>query len=195
MMRSMAESLAQVTDTIARDDVTAFLAAILDARRIFVLGMGRSGLVACVFAMRLTHLGIPTYVVGETIVPQVTTGSMAGDLLILFSSTGRDGVATRFAVKAAHTGGAAICVVTGNRDSPAGQIAHYIIEIPCDPFLRPDAREERTCFSPLGTFFETAAWVFADAVISGLMAAKGVSVETMGTTHANLLGLFLIPDD
>lgn len=51
---------------------------------IFVLGEGRSGLMAKSFAMRLMHLGFHVFVVGETITPSI----QPGDLLIAVSGFG-----------------------------------------------------------------------------------------------------------
>ena len=38
------------------------------------MGAGRSGLVAKAFAMRLMHLGLEAFVVGETITPALNKG-------------------------------------------------------------------------------------------------------------------------
>ena len=58
-----------------------FSPKILNARRIYVMGAGRSGLVAKGFAMRLMHLGFQSYVVGETITPAL----QKGDVIVIFS--------------------------------------------------------------------------------------------------------------
>ena len=55
------------------------------APRIFVAGVGRSGLCMRALGMRLMHLGKTVYVVGETITPSIA----AEDLLILGSGSGR----------------------------------------------------------------------------------------------------------
>jgi 6-phospho-3-hexuloisomerase len=177
MMRLMSENLAQMTNGIAKDDINAFLSGILAARRVFVLGVGRSGLVAAAFAMRLIHLGIPAFVIGETIVPRLAEMGRVGDLLVVFSSTGRQGVTAGIAA------------------DPVGKIADHVILFECDDYQRECAERGWSCFAPLGTCFETTAWVFADAAVSGIMEAKGIDAKTMGSIHANLMGLFLIPDD
>lgn len=40
-------------------------------KRIFILGAGRSGLMAKGFAMRLMHIGYTVFVIGETITPAI----------------------------------------------------------------------------------------------------------------------------
>jgi hypothetical protein len=42
---------------------------VLNARRIFIAGAGRSGLAVRAFAMRLMQMGLAAYVVGETVTP------------------------------------------------------------------------------------------------------------------------------
>jgi 6-phospho-3-hexuloisomerase len=53
-------------------------------RRIFTVGMGRSGFVARAFALRLMNLGFNVYFLGETITP----AAEKGDLLVAISGTG-----------------------------------------------------------------------------------------------------------
>ena len=58
--------------------------AILKAKRIFVAGAGRSGMMARCFVMRLMHMGLQAYMVGEVVTP----GIAAGDLLLIASGSG-----------------------------------------------------------------------------------------------------------
>ena len=84
MMSLMASRVDSIAQEISADQVDAFLNAILTAERIYVMGAGRSGLVAKSFAMRLMHTGFTAYVVGETITPAVDTH----DLIVAFSGSG-----------------------------------------------------------------------------------------------------------
>src|SRR3990170_987611 len=76
---------------------------IASAKRVFVYGVGRSGLVARAFAMRLTQLGLDTFFIGETITPIVKMG----DLVIIVSSTGTTMSAVQTANIAPRPGGGA----------------------------------------------------------------------------------------
>jgi len=67
MMRLMASKIRAIANIISDEDVEAFIRELLNAKRIYVMGAGRSGLVAKAFAMRLMHLGLQAFVVGETI--------------------------------------------------------------------------------------------------------------------------------
>ena len=69
----------------AEEDIfAAFTGRIMASKRIFIVGMGRSGLVGKFFGMRLMHLGKTVYIVGETNTPSIADG----DLLIAVSGSG-----------------------------------------------------------------------------------------------------------
>jgi len=189
-MQLMASKIRAIAQSIADADVEAFLAEILNARRIYVMGAGRSGLVAKGFAMRLMHLGLQSYVVGETITPSL----QKGDVIVIFSGSGR----TKTVADIAETGkeiGAHICLITSNADSRIGKIAdcRVIIENQRDA-VRDDAAEfeirqvlgDHKSFAPLGTLFETASMVFSDAVISRLMEITKTDESALKNRHANI---------
>ncbi|MDD5187925.1 MAG: SIS domain-containing protein, partial [Methanoregula sp.] len=124
MMRLMASKIRTIADSMADEDVEKFIREILAARRIYVMGAGRSGLVAKAFAMRLMHLGLQAYVVGETITPALNVG----DVMVVFSGSGR----TKTVADISETGkeiGAHICLITSNADSRIGKIADCIVII------------------------------------------------------------------
>jgi len=173
MMQLMASKIRAISTTISDRDVDTFINELLHARRIYVMGAGRSGLVAKGFAMRLMHLGLQSYVVGETITPAL----QKGDVIVVFSGSGK----TKTVADIAETGkeiGAHICLITANADSRIGKIAdcRVIIEHQRDD-VEDDAVEfeirqvlgDHKSFAPLGTLFETTSMIFSDAVISRLM--------------------------
>lgn len=52
--------------------------------KIFVYGIGRSGLIAKMFAMRLMHLNYLVYIIGDVTTPSITSN----DLIIIISNSG-----------------------------------------------------------------------------------------------------------
>ncbi|MFP3361708.1 SIS domain-containing protein, partial [Planococcus sp. SIMBA_143] len=58
--------------------------AIVAANKVFVAGAGRSGFMGKSFVMRMLHMGIDAYAVGET----VTANLQEGDLLIVGTGSG-----------------------------------------------------------------------------------------------------------
>lgn len=146
------------------------------ARRVFLYGRGRSGFVARAFAVRLMHLGYQTYVVGETITAPVARN----DVVILVSGSGT----TYPVVMTAELGrrqGATVVSITAQPDSEIARLAHVVI-----PLTPPDGNGERAKLAPLGTLFETSAWLFFDAVVALLMQRLGETETSMRKRHATL---------
>jgi len=143
--------------------------------RIFVVGAGRSGLVGRAFAMRLMHLGLNAYVVGETITPALRSG----DTLIAISRSGRTRTVVEIARLARKAGGRVIAITSSKR-SPLARISDHAIRIPSK------LGGGLECAPPLGTLFELSCWIFLDAVVAELMERLAVREEDMRSRHTNL---------
>ena len=70
-MLVIAEHVKRVAERLNEEQVERFVEEILKANKVFVYGAGRSGLVGKAFAMRLMHLNLNVYVVGEIITPGI----------------------------------------------------------------------------------------------------------------------------
>jgi 6-phospho-3-hexuloisomerase len=190
MMRLMAARIITIADEISDEEIEALISEILNANRVYTMGAGRSGLVAKAFAMRLMHLGFTAYVVGETVTPAMKPG----DLIVVFSGSG----ATRTIADIAETAkgiGGRLCLITSKRDSRIARIADCVVIIEsqrdkvADESAEFEIRQmmgEHRSFAPLGTIFETAAMVFADAIISRLMEIMSCRPEDLQCRHANI---------
>jgi len=187
-MREIAEQVLDVSGALDKKQVDDFIQALLGARRIFVVGAGRSGLVARAFAMRLMHLGLDTHVVGETITPSLRED----DLLVAVSGSGETSL-TMSAAEIAKKIGAKITAVTSYPKSDLAKISDHIVVLPgrtktesTTDFLSRELLGEHPSSAPLGTMFEIAALVFFDGVIAGLMAALGKKEEDLRARHATI---------
>lgn len=190
MMRLMASKIVSIADSISKEEVELFLHEILCGKRIYVLGAGRSGLVAKAFAMRLMHLGLQCFVVGETVTPAMAEG----DVLVVFSGSGKTKTVAELAETAKEIGGR-VCLITSNKDSRIGRIADSVLVIEShrdevkDESVEFEIRQmmgEHKSFAPLGTIFETACMVLADAIVSRLMEITETDVEDLKCRHANI---------
>ena len=161
--------LEEVEEGKVKDAIKLFF----EANNIFVYGAGRSGLVAKAFAIRLVHLGFPTFVVGETITRPVKKG----DLVVLVSGSGET-IPVAMTAEIARRLGAKIISITANPDSHIARFA----DIPI--ILKP--RKKDASLAPLGTLFEISAWLFLDGIIAQLMAEKKENEESMRGRHATL---------
>jgi len=190
MMLLMASQIRAISKTISDEKVEQFLAELLHAKRIYVMGAGRSGLVAKAFAMRLMHLGLQAFVVGETITPALNRD----DVMVVFSGSGKTKTVADLAETAKEVG-AHICLITSNPDSRIGKIADCIVIIEHhrdevdDDGVEFEIRQmlgEHKSFAPLGTLFETVSVIFADAVISRLMEITKTDENTLKGRHTNI---------
>jgi len=141
------------------------------ARRTFVTGAGRSGLVAKSFGMRLMHAGLPAFVPGETVTP----AAGKGDLLVAVSCTGETGYTTYLAGRARDLG-AEVAVVTSEASSTLADLADRVIIIPAtaeDIVIR-------------AAVFEHAASLCLDAVFNVLADKFKLDLDAYRQRHANL---------
>jgi len=190
MMKLMASKIRSTANSISDEDAEKFIQELLNAKRVYVVGAGRSGLVAKAFAMRLMHLGLHAYVVGETITPALNKG----DVMVIFSGSGRTKTVADLAETARDIGGR-ICLITSNGDSRIGKIADCIVIIEHHrDAVADDAQEfeirqmmgDHKSFAPLGTLFETASMVFADAVVSRMMEITKTDESALKNRHTNI---------
>jgi 6-phospho-3-hexuloisomerase len=176
ILRELEPTIAHVSDEAAQDLVQA----ILQARKIFVAGAGRSGLMIKAFAMRLMHIGFDVHVIGETTTPNVTTD----DLFIVASGSGATGSLVAMTQKAKGLG-VRIGVLTIDHNSPIGNIADLILTIPAPS---PKVRKEAGFISiqPLGSLFEQSLLLLLDAITLMLMERQNKTSDAIFTRHANL---------
>jgi 6-phospho-3-hexuloisomerase len=188
-MEFIVENIKEVIELLDREAIKNMLQKILDGERIFVMGAGRSGLVAKAFAMRLMHLGFTVYVVGETTTPAVGKN----DVVIAISGSGE----TRSIADLGEIVkgiGSTLITVTSKKDSTLGRISDIVMVLPSKTKNDQDAggsleknmRGEYKNLPPLGTAFEITSLVFLDSVIAELITIKGVSEADLKKMHTNV---------
>lgn len=181
--RSILDELRRTLNRISCDEVEALVREVTGARRVFVAGAGRSGLVMRGFAMRLAQLGLPVHVVGETTSPAIRPG----DLLLIGSGSGVTDRLVHYAGKAAETG-ARIAVATAVPDAPAARVADVVVVIsaPAPKSSKATGGKEHRSRQPMGTLFEQSLGVMLDACVMLLMARLDETGRSMFDRHANL---------
>lgn len=152
-----------------------FVKRLLSAKRIFIYGSGRSGLVGRAFAIRLLHLGLTVYVIGESITPSIRKG----DVVVVISRTGET-YPVLVTAQIAKNMGIEIVAVVENDKSSIAKLSNLVIALP----LKPD--RERGKYAPLGTLFEIGAQIYLDGMIAELMARLGQNESDMRRRHAVL---------
>lgn len=184
-MNFIADHIKQVALKLDTESVDQLVDGIIGAKKIFLMGAGRSGLVAKAFAMRLMHMGFHVYVVGESTTPAV----QAKDLVIAVSGSGETpSIANPGAISKKI--GSTLATITSNKDSTLGKISDVVVVVPGrtkDDVAYEDYDERKMIgypqLAPLGTIFEISALVFLDAVISELMVRTGASEAELRKRH------------
>jgi 6-phospho-3-hexuloisomerase len=178
IITTVADEISEVLSKVEEEEAIHLSEQLKKAKRIFVYGEGRSGLMGKAFAMRLMHVGFQVYVIGETITPSMDEG----DLLIAISGSGSTGAIVQFASKAKEIG-ASVFLVTTNRGSKLASISDGIMGIPAATKYR--RAEEPATIQPLGNQFDQSVHLVLDAVIIGTLE-DGDTNETMAKRHANI---------
>lgn len=185
LMLLMVGQMRETARMLSPDEAEAFFSEMLKARKIYVAGAGRSGLVARAFAMRLMHIGFESYVIGETITPALSLG----DTLVVFSGSGETNSVYDVSETAKELGGR-LCLITATPVSRMSGLADCVVilcghqstnnSLPSQYEVRQITGQYRsvsTSFAPFGTLFETAALIFSDAIISALIEAMHCSLD------------------
>ena len=188
-MRLIIENIEEVIDKLDREAIKAMLQKIIDGNQVFVMGAGRSGLVAKAFAMRLMHLGLSVYVVGETTTPAV----VPQDIVIAISGSGETRTIADLG-KLAKDIGSTLITITSKKDSTLSKISDIAVIIPSknknDPdeagYLERHMRGDYKNMPPLGTSFEITSLVFLDSVVGQLIMLTGASEAELKSRHTNI---------
>jgi len=160
----------------------------IEEKKALILGAGRSGLVGRAFAMRLMHVGIDVYVMGETITPAIGEG----DIVIIISGSGSGAMSTTAAHMAKRLG-SLIFAVTSYPDSELAQISDHVIVVSGREAVAEESdyqsRQllgEHESLAPMGTLFEDTCMVFLDGLIAELMIRLEVSEVSMKKKHSTI---------
>ena len=168
-----------VLSKVDENQVEELITEILNAKKIVVCGAGRVGMAIRGFGMRLGHLGLEAYTLGDSTVP----GISKGDLLIVASGSGE--TQTIFdLVEIASRNECRIAAITGNPDSRIGKHAHKFVKITAPSKTK--AVENFTSTQPMTTLNEQCLGLFFDAVSLKLMDKMAETHDTMWARHSNL---------
>lgn len=187
-LNDIIENVSKITTSVNKEDVNKMTEMIEGVENVFIMGLGRSGLVAKAFGMRLMHLGLNVYIVGETITPAIKKE----DCLIAISGSGE----TSYIISTTGTAksiGAKIIAITSYPDSSLGQKSDVVVQlkgrtkIDDEPnYIRRQISGQHQTLSPMGTIFEISALIFLDATIAQMMQDLGQTEKDLKARHTVL---------
>ncbi len=160
-----------ILDQVGDEEVENLVNLLLKSERIFVSGLGRSGLVARSFAMRLMHLGLKVLVVGDITTPAIGTG----DLLIAISGSGETCIIQHIVQKSKELN-ATILLITSKENASIAEISDHVLVLP-------DIKEP---VLPLKSAFEAATYILLDTAVIIVMDKTGITSGEMMQRHSNL---------
>ena len=175
------DDLAEVTTILAQlDDASAdtMVATLLQAPRVFVVALGRSGFILRMFAMRLMQIGLIAHVVGDATTPAIAPG----DLLVALSGSGRTETVLMLARKAKQLG-AQVLAITSDAATPLAALADVTLIVPAAAIKTDITAPTRL---PLANALEQAMAITLDCI--GAMVAErcGQDNPALLRRHANL---------
>ena len=188
-IRAILDNIESAQEFLDEQAIEDFEDIIINSKNIFVTGAGRSGLAAKAFAMRLMHLGLSAYVVGETISPAI----YEDDCLVAISGSGETNTIVS-AAKIAKNRGSKVLALTSYPESTLGQLADSFIlvkgrtkkEVDDENYMKRQIHGNYTSLTPLGTAFELTTLVFLDAIVSELMEKMHQTESDLKARHTVL---------
>ncbi len=188
-IKAIIGNIVSAEEFLDEKDVENFEDIIIEAENVFVTGAGRSGLAAKAFAMRLMHLGVSAYVVGETISPAIN----GNDCIIAISGSGETNTIVS-AANIAKNRGSKVLAVTSYPESTLGKLADTCLlvkgrtmqEVDDENYMKRQIYGNYTSLTPLGTAFELTTLVFLDAIVSELMEKMHQTESDLKARHTVL---------
>ncbi|HWC22998.1 MAG TPA: 6-phospho-3-hexuloisomerase [Flexivirga sp.] len=149
-----------------------------NARAVFVIGNGRSGLAIQMAAMRLMHLGLKVHVAGEVTAPAIGSG----DVLLAVSGSGTTGSVVS-AADVAKKVGASVLAITTAPDSPLAQRADEVLVL-----AAADKQDHSASITSqyAGSLFEQSVLLASDALFQALWSKEDQTAERLWERHANI---------
>ena len=169
-----------LVDRVSQAEFDRFCQHLWQGPRVMAYATGRSGFLLRSFIMRLNHLGRSAYYVGDASTPPVAKG----DLFLTVSGSGSTATSLG-AAKEAKRLGATVCAILGSRNSPLGNLAGEVLELPA-PHKRGIASDGIPSQQTAGSLFEQGAFILLESIILRCFVDQGQSVADALSRHANL---------
>ena len=161
-------------------EMEAFMQQIIQARRIFLMGVGREGIATRGFAMRLMHLGKESHWIWDDTTPNMGEG----DLFIATNGSGEIGH-IHYVVEEAQKTGAKVAVVTGSPGGKTAKIADHVLFVPACVYNGTDKRAVDSIL-PMGSLFEEHLFMLFDLMIIMMAEEMKIEKQEMSARHRNI---------
>jgi 6-phospho-3-hexuloisomerase len=174
-----------VLDRIGDKSLQDTVSMILGAQKIYVMGIGHSGMFGKILSMKLNHIGLKAYTVFDEINPPFTEN----DLLIAISQSGGTATVVTLAEKAKKLGGK-VLGITSNEDSALGRMSDRLLklekhagDISFDGLAPIGDKSNQNL---LGALFGFNIYILFYTIVIELAEKKGETPDSINVRHANL---------
>jgi 6-phospho-3-hexuloisomerase len=172
------EEISGCIQNIDTSQIDLLIREIPRAKRIFCIGIGRSGFLIQTFCMRLNHLGFHAYLLGGVPCPPAEPG----DLIIAASGSGET-LGIIAVLQKAQQIGAKIVIITATTENSVFAYGDIIIQIRAPSGLIHDRKQSD---QPMRTLFEQTAFIVYESIVLLLKNYCNITEEEMAQKHANL---------
>lgn len=171
----------KVYHRIDKKSLRCFIDMIKMRKKIFLIGVGREGLMTRALAMRLMHMGKEVHWIWDDTTPAIEPG----DLLIATLGDGQIGHLDYVCRRAKEAGGF-VYVVTG---SPGGmtarEVADAVLFLPAAVYRGID--DVVSSVQPMGNLFEQTILITFDLVVMTIVEeTENLTYEKMSSRHRNV---------
>jgi len=181
MYREILTEYEQVFQRIDQKNVREFIDIVKKHNRIFLIGVGREGMMTRAFAMRLMHMGKEIHWIWDDTTPSICSG----DLVIATLGDGQIGHINYICERAKEAGGF-IYVVTGSPSGKTAQkVADKVLFVPAAVYRGTD--EVVPSFQPMGNLFEQSLLILFDIIVMTIVEeTPELTFEKMSGRHRNV---------
>jgi len=178
-LKLVLDEILQTLENVNKDDIELLKNDIMNARKIFVVGVGRVLLSLQSFVKRLNHLGYEAYYVGEINEPCITKK----DILIVGSGSGNTLFPVAIANKANEIG-AKVIHIGSNKNSAIKDIISYMVRIPTQTKLY--LQDEIESQQIMTSLFEQCLLILGDIICKMILDERNIDIKSLWKYHANL---------
>ena len=184
-MEEMASNAIEISKNLSDRDIEIMEDLLLKAGKIYTIGVGHSGLISKIFAMKLMHLGLASYVVGDVTTP----GLREGDVVVAISQSGETTSVVSLSKKAKKLGGKVIAI-TACPQSSLGRIADRTVKIEAKDsnkkFLALPVLGDERHANLSGALFGINTFLFFYGLICDLAVRTKRTPSEIDSRHANI---------
>lgn len=171
----------EVFDRLSEQMVDDFVKLVSVHQRVFLIGVGREGMMTKAFAMRLMHMGKEVHWIWDDTTPSINKG----DLLVATIGGGSIGHINYVCLEAKKHG-ATIAIISGSPSSEVVQtVADCILFIPACVYRGKD--DVVSSIQPMGNLFEQCLLITLDLIVMKLLDEnEEITFEKMEKRHRNV---------